>query len=142
MRTVTVTGQGTSREVPDTVVARVAASHRAAGVAEALAGAGSAADEIVAVAKEHTDERRIQSTSLTLWPAYDDQGAATYAPADRRELVDVRSYDTFRQVAWAGSFEGSTTLGLGVRGRLPVRAFTLTGADGSSRLVVDVAHRW
>lgn len=74
MRTITVTGQGTAREVPDTVVVRVAASHRAAGVAEALAGAGSAADEIVAVAEEHTDERRVQSTSLTLWPAYDDQG--------------------------------------------------------------------
>ncbi len=74
--------------------------------------------------------------------AYDGQGRATYTPVDRRELVDVTSYDTFRQVAWAGSFEGSTTLGLGVRGRLPVRAFTLTGADGSSRLVVDVAHRW
>src|SRR5690349_5952395 len=74
MRTVTVTGQGTAREVPDTVVVRVAASHRAAGVADALAGAGSAADEIVTVAREHTDERRIQSTTLTLWPAYDEQG--------------------------------------------------------------------
>ncbi len=74
MRTVTVTGQGTAREVPDTVVVRVAASHRAAGVAEALAGAGSAADEIVAVAREHTESRRIQSTTLNLWPAYDNEG--------------------------------------------------------------------
>ncbi len=74
MRTVTVTGQGTAREVPDTVVVRVAASHRAAGVAEALAGADSAADEIVAVAREHTDANRIQSTTLNLWPAYDNEG--------------------------------------------------------------------
>src|SRR5215207_3250174 len=74
MRTVTVTGQGSAREVPDTVVVRVAAGHRAAGVAEALAGAGSAADEIVAVAREHTDAQRIQSTDLNLWPAYDNEG--------------------------------------------------------------------
>jgi uncharacterized protein YggE len=74
MRTVTVTGQGTAREVPDTVVVRVAASHRAAGVAEALAGASSAADEIVTVAREHTEPNRIQSTTLNLWPAYDSEG--------------------------------------------------------------------
>ncbi len=75
-------------------------------------------------------------------PAYDEQGAATYEPADRRELVDVSGYDTFRQAAWAGTFEGTTTVGLGVRARLPVRAFTIANADGGYRVVVDVAHRW
>ncbi|CAA9344713.1 MAG: hypothetical protein AVDCRST_MAG24-1462 [uncultured Nocardioidaceae bacterium] len=75
-------------------------------------------------------------------PAYDEQGRATYQPADRRELVDVTGYDTFRQVAWAGTFEGRTTVGLGVRARLPMRAFTLTDAEGASRVVVDVAHSW
>src|ERR1700754_4124308 len=74
MRTVTVTGLGTAREVPDTVVVRVAASHRSAGVAEALSGADSAADEIVAVAREHTDAGHIQSTTLNVWPAYDNEG--------------------------------------------------------------------
>jgi hypothetical protein len=70
-------------------------------------------------------------------PSYDDSGRATYSPANRRELVPVAGYSTFRQVAWAGSFEGSTTVGLGVRARLPFRVFTLPG-----RFVVDVAHRW
>jgi len=59
-----------------------------------------------------------------------------------RELADVRGYPTFRQVAWAGSFEGQTTLGLGVRARLPFRVTLLAGPGGGSRLVVDVAHRW
>jgi hypothetical protein len=58
------------------------------------------------------------------------------------ELVDVATYRTFRQVAWAGSFEGSTTVGLGVRARLPFRAFILDGPGDTARLVVDVAHRW
>jgi hypothetical protein len=58
------------------------------------------------------------------------------------ELADVSAYRTFRQVAWAGSFEGQTTIGLGVRARLPFRVFILDGPGNGSRLVVDVAHRW
>lgn len=79
---------------------------------------------------------------VVIAPAYDDAGNATYRPANRRELADVTGYSTFRQVAWAGSYEGQSTIGLGVRARLPFRAFTLADPDGGSRLVVDVAHRW
>ena len=78
-------------------------------------------------------------------PAYDQYGNATFRPADRREVVDVTGYSTFRQVAWAGSFEGSTTMALGVRARLPFRVFTLPGtaqSDDGPRLVIDVAHAW
>ena len=74
-------------------------------------------------------------------PAYDAWGRPTYRPASMTDLTDVTGFDTFRQVAWAGSFEGQSTLGLGVRARLPFRVFVLD--DGSSaRLVIDVAHRW
>lgn len=72
---------------------------------------------------------------------HDTTGRQTYRPANRRELADVSGYSTFRQVAWAGSFEGLTSAGLGVRARLPFRVFTLSDG-GTSRLVVDVAHRW
>jgi hypothetical protein len=65
----------------------------------------------------------------------------TYRPTHRSELVDVTGFSTFRQVAHAGSFEGVTTFGLGVRARLPFRVFTLSGG-GTGRVVVDVAHRW
>lgn len=58
-------------------------------------------------------------------------------------MPSVSGYRTFRQVRWAGSFEGQTTLALGVRARLPFRVFVLDGpATGTSRLVIDVAHRW
>ena len=63
-------------------------------------------------------------------------------PANPCELANVAGYQTFRQVAYAGSFEGQTTLGLGVRARLPFRVFILAGPGDGSRLVVDVAHRW
>ncbi|GAA1599924.1 hypothetical protein GCM10009789_62570 [Kribbella sancticallisti] len=75
-------------------------------------------------------------------PSYDDTGRSTYNPANYNELTNVRGYRTFRQVADAGSFEGETTIGLGVRARLPFRVFTLAGQGSTSRIVVDVAHRW
>ncbi|WP_114561511.1 AMIN-like domain-containing (lipo)protein [Desertihabitans aurantiacus] len=58
------------------------------------------------------------------------------------DLADVSGYDTFRQVRFAGTFEGRTTIGLGVRARLPMRVFELDGPGTGSRLVIDVAHRW
>ena len=66
----------------------------------------------------------------------------TYAPADPLELSDVAGYRTFRQVVYAGTFEGYTSVGLGVRARLPFRVLVLDGPGTSSRLVVDVAHHW
>ena len=72
-------------------------------------------------------------------------GTLTYAPANRRELVNVSGFSAFRQVAWAGSSEGMSSIGLGVRARLPFRVFTLTGIPGSTtgtRVVIDVAHSW
>jgi hypothetical protein len=72
-------------------------------------------------------------------PAYDAAGNPTYTFANRAELVNVTGYQTFRQVAWAGSFEGITTVGLGVRATLPFRVFTLSNPN---RVVVDVAHFW
>ncbi|MFJ6001810.1 hypothetical protein [Arthrobacter sp. NPDC092385] len=77
-----------------------------------------------------------------LAPAYDDAGRATYSPARRSELVNVTGYSTFRQVALAGSYEGQTTFGLGVRARLPVRVFVVPGPGAGSRVVIDVAHLW
>jgi hypothetical protein len=76
-------------------------------------------------------------------PSYDSAtGKATFVPANRSEVTNVSKYQTFRQVAWAGSFEGYTTLGLGVRARLPLKVFTLAGPGNGSRLVIDVAHHW
>lgn len=64
---------------------------------------------------------------------------ATSVPA----MPSVAGYPTFKQVRWAGSFEGYTTIALGVRARLPFRVFTIRDtATNTSRLVIDVAHRW
>jgi hypothetical protein len=75
-------------------------------------------------------------------PAHDFNGGSTYPRAGRSELVTVSGFSTFRQAAWAGSFEGVTAIGLGVRARLPFRILVLSGPGAGSRIVVDVAHRW
>jgi len=75
--------------------------------------------------------------------AYGPHGEATMETGS--ELADVSGYRTFRQVAYAGSFEGQTDIGLGVRARLPFRVFVLAGTpntDHTPRLVIDVAHKW
>lgn len=75
-------------------------------------------------------------------PSYDDAGNSTYVPANPKELTNVSGFRTFRQVAAAGSFEGETAIGLGVRARLPFRVSSLAGPGDTSRIVVDVAHNW
>jgi hypothetical protein len=80
---------------------------------------------------------------VALTTIYDiNTGAATYRPVNKNELVNVNGWRTFRQVAFGGSDEGYTTIGLGVRARLPFRVFSLPGPGAHSRLVIDVAHQW
>lgn len=69
-------------------------------------------------------------------------GRSTYTPANSDELVNVAGFSSFRQIAFGGSFEGYTTIGLGVRARLPMRAFILNGPGTGSRVVIDIAHHW
>ncbi len=73
-------------------------------------------------------------------PAYDPAtGAPTYPGRVARPLpgVNLTGYRTFRDTRFAGSFEGETQIGLGVRTRLPFRVQHL-----ADRVVVDVAHNW
>ena len=81
---------------------------------------------------------------VSVWaPTYDAfTGTPVYQPANPARIVSVRGYRTFRQVRFVDSFEGISTFGLGVRARLPFRAFVLSGPGDGSRLVIDVAHRW
>jgi hypothetical protein len=72
--TVTVTGTGTSKVAPDSAVARLAAVGRGPGVAEAYDAMSTAAATLVAVAAGHTEERRVGSTGVAVWPWHDHSG--------------------------------------------------------------------
>jgi uncharacterized protein YggE len=124
MRTVTVTGQGEARVVPDSAVVRVAAVHRAAGVADALAGADSAARQIVATAREHTGPQQIGSTSVQVWPAHDQEGAPVGYEA--RHSVTIRCPDI--EVAGAAL----TALAEAVGDRLQIEGVSLEVTDRSA----------
>ncbi len=75
-------------------------------------------------------------------PAHDDAYEPTYDPRDPIHAVDVTGFRTFRQVAFLGTYESQTQVAIGLRARLPFRAFVLSGPGSGSRLVIDVAHRW
>ncbi|OEJ23464.1 hypothetical protein AR457_02025 [Streptomyces agglomeratus] len=73
-------------------------------------------------------------------PAYDPAtGNPTYPvrAGQRLKGVDLTGYRTFRDARFAGSFEGDTQIGLGVRARLPFRV-----SVAPDRVVIDVAHNW
>lgn len=58
-------------------------------------------------------------------------------------IPDPAQFPVFRGIVLAGDFEGITTVGLGVRARLPFRTFSLPGPlKGHSRIVIDVARSW
>ncbi len=98
---------------------------------------------VVGVSGKATPLRGAADLQVTVnAPAYNSSGAATYRPTTRSEAVNVSGFTTFRQVAFIDSFESRTTFGLGVRAHLPFRVFTLDGPGTSSRLIIDVAHRW
>jgi hypothetical protein len=65
--------------------------------------------------------------------------AASYN-ASKRHLVRVAGFAEFRQVAVLGSFEGVTSIGLGLRVKAAFRAFEVKMAGHRFKLVIDVAR--
>lgn len=65
-----------------------------------------------------------------------------FDPAGTMIVPRVDGFEALRAIVNAGSFEGVTEFGVGVRARLPFRTFVLDGPGTSHRLVLDVAHHW
>lgn len=75
-------------------------------------------------------------------PAYDSAGRATLPGRVGEPLPSVSGYRSLQSVVFAGSFEGYSTFGVGVRARLPFRVSVVDGAQPRSRIVLEVAHTW
>jgi hypothetical protein len=67
--------------------------------------------------------------------------AAASFSASNRHLIGVAGFAEFRQVASLGSFEGITSIGLGLRATAPFRVLEYQTASHHVELVVDVANR-
>lgn len=74
MRTLTVTGHGSSTSVPDSAVVRVSVGRRGESVADAFDATAVAAGRLTEVASRHTAPGRIASTGVTVWPRQDRAG--------------------------------------------------------------------
>lgn len=58
-----------------------------------------------------------------------------------QSVANVSGYRTLQSVVYAGSFEGQTTYGIGLRhGRVPFRVLKFPGTHG--KIIVDIAHKW
>jgi hypothetical protein len=81
----------------------------------------------------------ILAIHIGAWSFDLEAGVPTYPGVVGKRLpgVNISGYSTFRDTRFGGTFEGQTTVGLGVRARLPFRVLQL-----DDRVVVDVAHRW
>ncbi|MEV7549971.1 hypothetical protein AB0N89_10135 [Amycolatopsis sp. NPDC089917] len=66
--------------------------------------------------------------------AHDDAGNPTYPGPQKFRTRNLRNV---MAVAVTGDYEGTLSVGLGVRSRTPVNVFTLTSPN---RVVIDVAH--
>lgn len=73
---------------------------------------------------------------------FDSDGRLTpsLVMADRNHVVDASRFSKIEQVAFAGSFEGQTTFGIGVAAELPFAVGVDVDADGSTVLTVYIAH--
>ena len=67
--------------------------------------------------------------------------AAASFSASNRHLLGVAGFAEFRQVAGLGSFEGITSIGLGLRTTAPFRVLEYQTASHHVELVIDVANR-
>ncbi len=66
--------------------------------------------------------------------------ATDHFPASSRHLARVAGFPEFRQIAGLGSFEGITSIGIGLRARKPFRVMELTSRDHHVEVVIDVAR--
>jgi hypothetical protein len=67
--------------------------------------------------------------------------AADSFASNDRQLAGVAGFAEFRQVTGLGSFEGVTSIGIGLRARTAFRVLELQGSDHKVKLVIDVAVR-
>jgi enoyl-CoA hydratase len=76
VRSITGTGTGRVRGTPDTMTIDVGVETRAAGAQEALARSREHATNVIETLRDSgVDEKDLQTSQLSIWPVYDDEGA-------------------------------------------------------------------
>jgi uncharacterized protein YggE len=121
VRTLTVTGTGSASAVPDTALVRLSAVHRARTLTEALAGAESAREAVVAAAGDLV----VSTVNLSVWPI-NEQGEIPGFEA--RHSLTIATGDL------ATANELLSDLAYAVGGRLVVEGVELAIRDPSAAI--------
>ena len=119
MRTLTVTGTGSVAAVPDTALVRLSAMHRARTLAEAMTGAETAREAVVAAAGDLV----VSTVNLSVWP-FNEQGEIPGFEA--RHSLTIATGDL------ATANELLSNLAYAVGGRLVVEGVELAVRDPSA----------
>ena len=121
MRTLTVTGTGSAAAVPDTALVRLSAMHRARTFTEAMTGAETAREAVVAAAGDLV----VSTVNLSVWP-YNEQGEIPGFEA--RHSLTIATGDL------ATANELLSNLAYAVGGRLVVEGVELAVRDPSTAI--------
>ena len=119
VRTLTVTGTGSVAAVPDTALVRLSAMHRARTLAEAMTGAETAREAVVAAAGDLV----VSTVNLSVWP-FNEQGEIPGFEA--RHSLTIATGDL------ATANELLSNLAYAVGGRLVVEGVELAVRDPSA----------
>ena len=121
MRTLTVTGTGSAAAVPDTALVRLSAMHRARTFTEAMTGAETAREAVVAAAGDLV----VSTVNLSVWP-FNEQGEIPGFEA--RHSLTIATGDL------ATANELLSNLAYAVGGRLVVEGVELAVRDPSTAI--------
>lgn len=120
-RTVTVTGRGEARVVPDRARLYVAVVHHAPGVVEAIAGVDSGMEAAGRVARRFTTEDRIASRGLHVRSHFDHQGRGSGFEASHDLVIECDDLTTAGELV--------TALAEAVGERLRIHSIGLEASD-------------
>jgi uncharacterized protein YggE len=121
VRTLTVTGTGSAAAVPDTALVRLSVMHRARTLAEAMTGAETAREAVVAAAGPLV----VSTVNLSVWP-HSEQGEIPGFEA--RHALTIAAGDL------ATANELLSNLAYAVGGRLAVEGVELSVRDPSAAI--------
>jgi uncharacterized protein YggE len=134
MRTITVTGHGVVRVPPDSALVRASVVHRAATVADAVAGCDAGLRLAAEVARQHTEPGLVRTQGLHVGPAWSDDGRPSGFEAQHALRIGVADLTS------AGALVGDLAEQVGDRLRVDHVSLEVSDPEASRIPARDAAY--